>query len=70
MNNDPQPGNSMMQPVPENACSFMKLPRCLRQDTSKRLDVTMCQACISGRVESHLFALRQKLAPQDPNRRN
>ena len=64
MSNDPQyPGNN------ENPCTFMKLPRCMRQDASKRLDLSICQACISGRIESHLFALREKMVPR-PERRN
>ncbi len=56
--------------VDSNPCTFMKLPTCMRQDTSKRLDVSICQACISGRIESHLFALREKMVPRDTARRN
>jgi hypothetical protein len=54
----------------ENPCLFMKLPRCMRQDTSKRLDFDICQACIAGRMEGHLFAIKQKLVGPDQNRGN
>jgi hypothetical protein len=65
-NNDPQHDRGN---IGENPCAFMKLPKCMRQDVSKRLDLTICNACIAGRAEGHLFALREKLVPRDPNRR-
>jgi len=56
--------------VDDNPCVFMKLPKCMRQDQGKQLNLDICHACIAGRTEGHLFALRQKLAPQEPTRRN
>lgn len=45
----------------ENKCIFMTLPKCMRQDHTKKLDMSICQACASGRIEGHLFALREEL---------
>ena len=58
---DPELGNR------DNPCSFMKLPRCMRQDQAKRLDLSICQACISGRMEGHLFAIKEKLVKGNGN---
>lgn len=52
----------------ENPCTFMKLPKCMRQDVSKRLDISICNACIMGRMEGHLYALRERLAAKEPRR--
>jgi hypothetical protein len=59
--NEPINGNS----TGTNPCLFMKLPKCMRQDTSKRVDTTICSACIAGRAEGHLFAIKQKLVDKD-----
>ncbi len=42
-------------------CIFMRLPKCLKQDTSKRLDMSVCDACISGRMERHLFNIKESI---------
>ena len=42
-------------------CIFMNLPKCLKQDTSKRLDMSVCNACIGGRQERHLFNIRENV---------
>lgn len=42
-------------------CAFMKLPKCQLQDVSKRLDLEICNACISGRSERHLFDIKEML---------
>ena len=49
------------KPNVDNPCAFMSMPRCMRQDVSKRLSFDICQACISGRMEGHLFALREEI---------
>lgn len=43
-------------------CAFMKLPKCQLQDVSKRLDLEICNACISGRSERHLFDIKGLLS--------
>ena len=53
-----------------NPCAFMKLPRCMRQDASKRLDLSICQACISGRIEGHIFAIKEHVVPKAGPRGN
>jgi hypothetical protein len=71
MNNEPN-GNSAGAPggsTATNPCLFMKLPKCMRQDTTKRVDVTICNACIAGRTEGHLFEIKKKLVG-DNNQRN
>ena len=67
MNNDLQPTRDISNC--DNPCAFMKMPRCMRQDASKRLDLDICQACIAGRIEGHIFALRENLIQKDPARR-
>lgn len=43
-------------------CELMKLPKCPNQDVSRRLDMEICQACIAGRSERHLFAIQELLS--------
>ncbi len=45
----------------KNSCIFMTLPKCMRQDQTKLLDLAICNACAAGRIEGHLFALREEL---------
>jgi hypothetical protein len=43
-------------------CELMKLPKCPNQDISRRLDMSICQACIAGRSERHLFEIKGLLS--------
>lgn len=52
----------------DNACLFMKLPKCMRQDTGRQLDLNICTACILGRIEGHLYALREHYMPKELRR--
>jgi hypothetical protein len=58
--------NEPKEPAPTQTsdCVFMKLPKCKLQDVSRRLDMSICLACISGRTERHLFDIKEILATQ------
>ena len=46
-------------PDTANPCPFMTVAKCMRQDQTLKLDFNICQACTTGRIEGHLFALRE-----------
>lgn len=59
MSNDNE--NERLRPQ-VSECMFMKLPKCMLQDTTKRMDLEVCNACISGRTERHIFDIKELLA--------
>ena len=44
-------------------CPFMRVPECFRQSMDQPLSVAICQACILGRIEKHLFTISKKDVP-------
>jgi len=52
----------MNPPNQTSECVFMKLPKCKLQDITRRLDMSICLACISGRTERHLYDIKEILA--------
>ena len=57
-----------LNPVNSNPCVFMKLPKCMRQDQAKQLNLDICHACIAGRTEGHLFEIKRKLVDNETKR--
>jgi hypothetical protein len=62
---EPLDGNKV---IGTNPCVFMKLPKCMRQDQSKQLNLDICHACIAGRAEGHLFEIKKKLTGDNTQR--
>ena len=63
-------GNDANDNTPQTSeCVFMKLPKCKMQDITRRLDMSICLACIAGRSERHLFDIKEILSNSQRNSR-
>lgn len=46
-------------------CEFMKIPKCYKQIAGRPLNLQICQCCMLGRIERHLFSLAAKMGTID-----